>query len=350
MNSGCTLRALAEQVGGTLRAATDPDRLIRGIAPLAQAGADDLSWLGNAKYRAALDTTQAGAVLIAPQLTDVPEHLALIDVDDPDRALIAALKALAPTPATVPLGTAPSAVLGADCTLGDDVAIGSCASIGQRVRIGARTQIHPGVSIGDDTSIGSDCVVWPNVVIRERTEIGDRVIIHPNATIGADGFGFLYRDGQHLKIPQIGAVRVEDDVEIGANATIDRARSGFTVIGRGAKIDNLVQVAHNVQIGPGSVLAAQVGISGSTRLGAFVVLGGQVGVADHVTIGDGTQVGAQAGVPSDLPGGLTVLGAPAQEIKSFWRQTAAIKRLPEVRQALRDLEARVKQLESSAND
>jgi UDP-3-O-[3-hydroxymyristoyl] glucosamine N-acyltransferase len=187
-------------------------------------------------------------------------------------------------------------------------------------------------------------VLWPNVVVRERVEIGDRVVIHPNTTIGADGFGYIQRNGGHVKIPQIGSVVIEDDVEIGANSAIDRARSGETRIGRGTKIDNLVQVGHNVSVGPGCIIIAQTGISGSTRLGQGVMLGGQAGIRDHVSISDGARVAAMSGVSKDIAKGQSVRGIPAVDNNDFLRQQAALRKLPHLASELKKLRAQVELL------
>lgn len=198
--------------------------------------------------------------------------------------------------------------------------------------------------------IGRDCLLWPNVVVRERVTIGDRVIIHPNVTIGADGFGYLQRADKHVKIPQIGTVVIEDDVEIGANTCIDRARSGITRIGRGTKIDNLVQVGHNVTIGEDCIIVAQCGISGSTSLGHHVVLSGQVGLTDHLRIGSAVQVAAKSGVFRNVPDGKVYRGIPATEYYQYARQQIGVRRLPKLMEQLRELARRVEWLESAADD
>jgi UDP-3-O-[3-hydroxymyristoyl] glucosamine N-acyltransferase len=280
---------------------------------------------------------------------ELPEGQTIIRVADPDLALCKALTLLGPRAPSVPVGVHPSALLSPDVVI-EGAAIGANVTIGPGAVIGPGTQLHPGVYVGAETTIGRDGVLWPNVVVRERTTIGDRVIIHPNVTIGADGYGYLQRDGKHHKIPQIGRVVIEDDVEIGANTAIDRARSGETRIRRGTKIDNIVQIGHNCDIGEGCLIAGQCGISGSTTLGRFVVLGGQVGVIDHLRIGDGVQAGAAAVLRRDIPAGTVVRGDPAIERTRSARQQVAVRRLPKMIEQLRDLRKRVEELESAADD
>jgi UDP-3-O-[3-hydroxymyristoyl] glucosamine N-acyltransferase len=205
------------------------------------------------------------------------------------------------------------------------------------------------VYIGPGARIGANSVLWPNVVVRERCRIGERVIIHSNSTIGADGFGYLFRGREYHKIPQIGIVVIEDDVEIGANTCIDRARSGETRIGRGTKIDNLVQIAHNCRIDEHCIIVAQVGMSGSCSLGKYVVLAGQAGISDHVEIGDGARIGGQSGVHCDVPPGSKWVGLPAQNAPDMARQWAALKRLPKLLEQMREMAKRIERLESSAN-
>jgi UDP-3-O-[3-hydroxymyristoyl] glucosamine N-acyltransferase len=222
--------------------------------------------------------------------------------------------------------------------------------VGARSVIGPGTELHPGVYVGADVQMGPDCVLWPGVVIRERVTLGARVVVHANTTIGGDGFGYLQRDGRHVKIPQIGTVVVEDDVEIGAGTCIDRARTGVTRIGRGTKIDNLVQVAHNVTVGEGCIIVAQCGISGSAWLGRYVVLAGQVGVVDHVKIGARAVVTAQSGVAKSWPEGQVLRGSPAREAHEQARLDAAVRRLPKLNEQVRELQQRVERLESATDD
>jgi len=225
----------------------------------------------------------------------------------------------------------------------ESAAVGPFAVIDAGVAVGARTVICAGSYIGRGSSVGEDCIIYPNATVRERVTIGDRVIIHPNAVVGSDGFGFATVEGVHLKVPQIGTVVVGDDVEIGAGTTIDRGTMGATVIGDGCKIDNLVQIAHNVTLGKGTILAAQVGIAGSTKVGAYVVMGGQVGLVGHIEVGDRVQIGAQSGVPKSIPAGETWFGYPARPIMETKRTEAYLRRLG-------DLYARVKALEKKLEE
>ena len=345
-NQPMTVAELARHLGGQVDG--DAQRLIRQIATLEHAGADALAWLGSPKYLPQLERTQAAAVLVAQDIP-VPKGQTAIRVSDPDGALCTALALLGPPPERVPAGVHPSAVIGTDATV-DGAAIGANVTVGPRVQIGPGTQLHPNVSIGAETTIGRDCVLWPGVVIRERTSIGDRVIIHPNTTIGADGFGYLQRDGRHRKIPQIGRVVIEDDVEIGANCAVDRARSGETRIRRGTKIDNLVQIGHNCDIGEDCIIVALCGISGSATLERHVVLGGQVGVADHVRVSENVRVAAKSAVSRDTAPNVSLRGNPVVDNNRFVRQEAAVRRLPKMIQQLRALEKRIERLESAAHD
>lgn len=341
-----TVAQLADLIGARFEG--DGRTLLRTIATLADAGPDALAWLGNDKYLSKLATTRAGCVLV-PDTCDVPPGCTVIRVPDPDLALVAILNHAAPRPMAPAMGIHPTAVVDPSARI-SDAAIGAHVFVGAGAEVGPGSVLYPGVFVGEQAFVGRDCVLWANVVVRERVRIGDRVIIHPNATIGADGFGYLPRHGRHLKIPQIGTVVIEDDVEIGANSAIDRARSGETRIGRGTKIDNLVQIGHNCRIGENCIVVAQVGVSGSSSLGNGAVLGGQAGVADHVAIGEGARVAAQTGVKDDLPPGVEVIGTPSQDRSAFARQQVALRRLPEALVQIRELVKRVERLESSPAD
>jgi UDP-3-O-[3-hydroxymyristoyl] glucosamine N-acyltransferase len=326
----------------------DGAREIRGVEPLAGAADDALSWLGSLKFLPQLEQTAAAAVLVPPDV-DVPPGRTVIRVDDPDLALCDVLRLLGPEPPRVPAGVDASAVISPEATV-EDAAVGPHVTICRGAEIGPGTQLHAGVYIGAETRVGRDCVLWPNVVVRDRCTIGDRVIIHPNTTIGADGFGYLLRDGKHQKIPQIGRVVIEADVEIGANCAVDRARSGETRVRRGTKIDNLVQIGHNCDIGEGCIIVGQCGISGSVTLEHHVVLGGAVGVADHLRIGAGVQVAVKSTVVGDLEAGRVYRGTPAIDNYQYGRQQVGVRRLPKMIEQLRALSKRVEKLESATND
>ncbi|RMF79073.1 MAG: UDP-3-O-(3-hydroxymyristoyl)glucosamine N-acyltransferase [Planctomycetota bacterium] len=341
-----TVEQLARELNAPF--AGDGARILRRVDPLSDAGDDSLSWLGDARYARQLADTRAAAVLVA-EAVEAPPHVAVIRVPDPDHALITALQMLAPPPETVADGVHPTAVVDPTAAV-EGVAIGPHCAIAAGAVIGAGTQLHAGVVVGRDARIGRDCELHAHVVVHARCVIGDRVVIHANSTIGADGFGYLTRNGVHVKIPQIGIVRIEDDVEIGANSCVDRARSGETRIARGVKIDNQVQIGHNCEIGEHSILVAQSGVSGSCRLGRYVVLAGGVGVADHVELGDGVQVAAMSGVPKSFPPGMTIRGIPAMEVGQYSRIAVEQRRLPKLAATVRDLKKRIERLESAAHD
>ncbi len=327
---------LARSLGG--RVVGDEELTISGIAPLDAAGPDDLSFLASPRYREQARASRAGAVLAGPG-ADLPGRTLLV-VPDPYRALADALAILHPA-RRPPEGISPLAVIGAGCQLDDGAAVLPAAVLGGRCRLGARSVVMSGAVLGDDVKVGEETIIHPNATIYDGCTIGSRVIVHAGAVIGSDGFGFA-RDGErHVKIPQVGSVVVEDDVEIGANVTVDRATLGTTVVGRGTKIDNLVQIGHNVRIGSNSLLVAQSGVSGSTRLGSGVILAGQSGAVGHIEIGDGARVGAKSAVTHDLPAGAYVVGHPAIEAGAWRRAAAIFARLPELRRRLMRLERRL---------
>ncbi|MBK9120096.1 MAG: UDP-3-O-(3-hydroxymyristoyl)glucosamine N-acyltransferase [Phycisphaerales bacterium] len=336
---------LAERLAGTL--VGNGTVTICSVAPLADAGPDALSWIGDRKYVPKLATTRAGIVLVSAEI-EVPPGLTAIRVADPDLALCVVLEALRPPLPVVPVGIDPTATVAGDAVV-TDACIGPHVTVSAGAVIGAGTQLHAGVYIGPGVTVGCACVLWPNVVVREYASLGDRVVIHPNATIGADGFGYHQRGGEHRKIPQIGRVVIEDDVEIGAGTCIDRARSGETRIGRGSKIDNLVQIGHNCQIGAHCIIVSQCGLSGSTVLGDYALLAGQAGVADHVRIGSRAVITARAGVMTNVPDGAVFGGQPALDHRDEFRQYAAVRRLPKLVDQVRELTKRVQQLESANN-
>lgn len=341
-----TAEELAHRLGGTLRG--DGTRVIRAVATLEQAGPDTLSWVGSPDFLPQASKSKAG-VLLVTEGCSLPPDRTVIRVTDPDVAVCEVLEYLAPPPDRIPPGVHPTAIVSPDAVV-DGAAIGAHVHVGPGATVGAGTQIYPGVYVGARVTIGLDCVLWPNVVVRERVTIGDRVVIHPNATVGADGFSYLQRDGGHRKIPQIGSVVIEDDVEIGANSAIDRARSGVTRIGRGTKIDNLVQIGHNVEVGEDCIIIAQCGIGGSSSLGHHVILSGQVAITDHLRIGNGAQIAAKSLATSDIPDGRVVRGIPATDNHRFLREQASVRKFPKWMERLRTLTWRVQRLEEQISD
>jgi UDP-3-O-[3-hydroxymyristoyl] glucosamine N-acyltransferase len=336
-----SLEELAEAVGGEI--VGERTVVITGVAGIREAKEGEITFLANPKYEPYLATTRASAV-IANKDGNSPRPI--LKVDNPYLAFLKVVTLFTERAFDrYPRGIDATAKVPDSAKVGADVSIGAYTVIGERVEIGDRATIRPLVSICDDVSIGEDCLIYPHVTIRECCEIGDRVIIHSGAVIGSDGFGYAKDGHRHHKIPQIGIVRLEDDVEIGANATIDRATTGVTLIKHGSKIDNLVQIAHNVVVGENSILAAQVGISGSTELGRNVVLAGQAGLVGHIEIGDGAMVGAQGGVTKSVPPNTRVSGYPAREHGFARKIYAASTRLPELLKEFRRLQERVEALE-----
>jgi UDP-3-O-[3-hydroxymyristoyl] glucosamine N-acyltransferase len=308
------------------------ERRIRDIAPLDAARASDVSFLDTPKYFDALPNTRAGAVLLAPRfLAAAPNRLPVLVTAEPYRAFVAVARALFPEalqPSSLfaASGRAASAQVHSSARIEAGVTVDPLAVIGPGAEIGAGTLIAAGAIIGPRVAIGRDCAIGAGATVLHAL-IGDRVIVHPGARIGQDGFGFLPSPQGHEKIPQNRRVIIQDNVEIGANVTIDRGSTRDTVIGEGTKIDNLVQIAHNVTIGRHCLIAGQVGISGSAELGDFVMLGGKVGIADHVKIGTGASLGAQSGVMADVPAGARWIGSPAQPVRDFMKGVAVLRRL-----------------------
>jgi len=332
-----TLREIAQIVDGEV--VGDENVVVTGVCGIREARKGDLTFVANAKYIPLMRHTRASAIITSRDVKQAPKPI--IRTENPDLAFAKMIALLAPNEITHPKGVHPTAIIGKGVKLGEYVAIQPYGVIGDHVQIGDRTILYAGVFVGDHAKIGADALIYPHVVIRERVEIGDRVIVHSGTVIGSDGFGFSTVKGVHVKIPQIGIVKIEDDVEIGANVTIDRARFGVTHIKRGTKIDNLVQIAHNAVIGEHSIIVAQAGISGSTSIGNGVVIAGQAGVVGHITIGDNAIIGAQSGVSKSVPPNSVMLGAPAKPISKFKETNACLQRLPKLYETVRLLEEKV---------
>jgi UDP-3-O-[3-hydroxymyristoyl] glucosamine N-acyltransferase len=317
----------------------DPTFVVRGVAPLARAGAGDLSFVRSSRFARVLEDSGAGA-LVAPPGLDTGGRPTLRTAR-PDLDFARALGRLCPPERPAP-GVHPAAVVADDAHVDPSACVGPRAVVGARTRVGPRSVLHAGAVVYPDVRVGADCVLHAGCVVREETEIGDRVVLHPGVVIGADGFGYtLDEGGRPLKVPQVGRVVLEDDVEIGANATVDRAALGETRVRRNAKIDDLVMVSHNCDIGEDVLIAAQSGLAGSTTIGRGAILMGQTGSAGHLVIGAGSILNGRAAVHRDLPPGSRVWGAPPLEERRWHRSMAALARLPEALRRLRALERRL---------
>lgn len=340
-----TVAEIAKRVGG--EATGDLQARITGPSDLASAGPGEISFLANSKYAKFLDTTKAGAVVLAKESICKRKDLSLIRVANPNTAFSKIVELFAFAPPTIEPGIHAQAFVAKSAKLGAGVCVGANAVISEDVILGEGAQIHAGCFVGSYAKIGAHCILFPNVTILDRVELGDRVRVMSGSVLGSDGFGYEFEKGRWAKVPQCGKVVVEEDVEIGANCAIDRARFGQTRIGRGTKIDNLVHVAHNVQIGHDSLLIAQVGISGSAMLGHHVIVAGQAGIGGHVTIGDGAKIAGQSGATADVPPGAEVMGTPEMPFSEFVKAQARVRKLGQTMKTLRDLENRVEELEKS---
>jgi UDP-3-O-[3-hydroxymyristoyl] glucosamine N-acyltransferase len=329
-----TIGDIAKLTGAVPRAGSMLDRPVGNIAPLNRAGPDDLVFFDNAAYRDQLRATAAGACLVSGRFEDeVPASAIILTVDEPYRAFVQVARAMFPDslrPSSLfeAKEVAVGALVHPTARLEGGVTIDPGAVIGPRAEIGAGTVVGATAVVGPDVRIGRDGMVGAGSTITNAL-IGDRVTIHPGCRVGQDGFGYQLTAGRHAKIPQVGRVIIQDDVDIGAGCTVDRGAMGDTVIGEGTKIDNLVQIGHNVRIGRHCIIVAQTGISGSVTLEDWVVLGGQVGIADHLTIGEGAQIGASSGLMHDVPAGAKWVGAPAKPAREFFREVSALRRLAE---------------------
>ena len=333
-----TLRELAGRVSARL-APESEDVEISSVASLADANPGDISFFGNPKYLGALRKTRATAVLLPESFTEqMPAHG--LYVEDPSAAFAQILPLFTPQPITHAPGIHRSAVISPEAVIGEGCSIGPLVVIEKGAQIGSHATIEAKCFIGQEVTLGSHCHLHPNVTIRERCRIGNRVILHSGVVIGADGFGYEFRDGCQQKIPQTGSVQIDDDVEIGANSAVDRARFGRTWIQRGTKIDNLVQIGHNVTIGEHCILCAQVGISGSTRIGNYVTLAGKVGLSGHIEIGDQVMIGAMSGLAKNVPSKTIMFGAPAQPIREYKENYALLKNIRKLYNRVKALEAK----------
>ncbi|MBU4320049.1 MAG: UDP-3-O-(3-hydroxymyristoyl)glucosamine N-acyltransferase [Thermodesulfovibrionales bacterium] len=337
------LREIAELLGGEL--AGDPDIEIKGAAGISDAKERDITFLSTTKLIGQCIESKASAVIVKDTIPEIKKPQ--LKVSNPQYAFARLLEHFYVKP-FIASGISDKAYVSDKAKIGENVSVYPMSFVSDGASIGNKTIIYPGVFIGENSSVGDECIIYPNVTIRENVKIGSRVIIHSGAVIGSDGFGYVMEKGIHYKIPQVGGVIIGDDVEIGANVTIDRATTGNTIIGSGTKIDNLVQIAHNVKIGENSVIAAQTGVAGSTEIGNYVVFGGQVGVADHTKIDDGVMVGAQSGAMGHVKRGI-YSGSPMIPHRDWLKSIALFAKLPElnkrINKRIKELEDMIKNIE-----
>lgn len=335
-----TAREAADLVGGKLEG--DPSILLSGVAGLREAEAGQVAYLEDPRYAPLLATTRASLVILAPGVPSPKgRSINVLRTERPGAAFSRLVEVFAPPPLRFAPGAHPSALVASSAKVHPSASIQAHAVIEDGVEVGERTVVGAGCYLGRESRVGNDGLLYPRVTIRERCRLGDRVILHSGVVIGADGFGYEFAEGRYVKVPQVGFVQVDDDVEIGANSTVDRGRFGRTWIQRGVKIDNLVQIAHNVVIGENTAIAAQAGISGSVQIGRMVRVAGQVGTVGHITIGDGATLMAQSGIHRDVAKGATVFGYPAQEQSEAMRTYGALRRLPQMIERVRKLEKQV---------
>ena len=342
-----TLKEIARLIDGEI--AGDENVVITGVSGIKEADEGDITFVANPKYFHLVEQTRASAIIAARGLVSAHKK-PIVRTENPSLAFAKIVASFAPDEAPALKGIHPSAIIGKGVSLGKNAAIGPYVVIGDGVSLGENSVIYAGSFIGHHTRIGSDTLIYPNVSIRERITIGNRVIIHSGTVVGSDGFGFANVKGLYHKIPQIGTVEIGDDVEIGANVTIDRARFDKTVVGKGTKIDNLVQIAHNVIIGENSIIVAQAGVSGSTVLGKGVTLAGQAGLVGHITVGDGAVVAAQGGVTKSIPPNTMVSGYPARPHGIAKRVNACVQNLPKLYESVRTLKKKIEELEAKLKE
>lgn len=337
--TGKTLEELAALAGCSVKG--DGNAVITGFASLEDAGPGDISFAAEKKYFSSAKGSKASAIIVSSEIDGV-ENLLL--AKNPQLAFVKVVEALSPQSRPAP-GISPRAEVHPGAVIGKGASVQSFCVVEDGAEIGEGTILYPGAYIGQGARIGNNCVLYQGVVVREGCIVGDRVIIHCNSVIGSDGFGYARDRAAYVKVPQKGIVRLEDDVEVGACVTVDRATLGQTVIGRGTKIDNLVQIAHNVRIGEDTIIVAQAGIAGSTRIGSRVQIGGQVGVAGHITIGDEVGIGAKSGIIGDLPSRGVFSGIPSMPHGEWLRAQSVFPKLPELKKKIAELERRLKELE-----
>jgi len=335
-----TVRQIASLLG--VEVIGSDQGLISSMASPDQAGPDDVTYAVDKRFESQLNETRAGCAIVSRHVSEasVPQLV----VENVKLAVSDVLDALAPEISGPRVGVDPSAGVCPDAEISGDAAVGPCVTIGPGSKVGSGSVLHAGVTIAANVVIGSGCVLMPGVVVLDRCVLGDRVLLGPNTVIGADGFGYETVGGVHRRIPHIGNAVIEDDVEIGACSCVDRAKFGSTIVGAGSKIDNLVQIAHNVRTGKGCILCAQVGVAGSVKLGDYVVAGGHAGFRDNITVGSQVQCSAFAAVAGDVPEGKAVAGIPAHDARHTYRELRALERLPELLKQVRAIEARLESL------
>ncbi|MBU2541791.1 MAG: UDP-3-O-(3-hydroxymyristoyl)glucosamine N-acyltransferase [Candidatus Omnitrophica bacterium] len=335
-----TLKEIAKLIDGEI--VGNADITISGVCGIKEAKKGDITFIANPKYLALMDDTKASAIITDKEVNSASKPI--VRVENPSLAFSKVVSFISNDEQVRPKGIHPAAIIGEAVKLGKDVGIGAYVVIEDGCEIGDSTVIYPGCFVGTKTKIGKQTLIYPNVSIREKITIGNRVVIHSGSVIGSEGFGFTTVGGVHQHIPQIGTVVIEDDVDIGSNVTIDRARFDKTIIGKGTKIDNLVQIAHNVIVGENSIIVAQVGISGSTKIGKNVILAGQAGLAGHIEVGDDVIVAGRSGVTKSVPAKTKVFGFPAKPYATAMRIHACVQRLPKLYNKIDELEKQIKEL------
>ena len=339
---------IAELCGGRLEG---PDHSFTGVETMDLAEACHVTFAGQTIYAKKIDASQAMGAIASEGLTVQKRgDQSLIWVKNADLAVAQVLEKLAPVIPLPEVGVHPTAIVDSTAVLGQDVRIGPYVIIQGHARIGDRCVLMAQDFVGTYATMGADCVLWPQVTVRDRCSLGQRVILHPGCVIGADGFGYRFAEGRHVKIPQIGTVEIHDDCELGANTCVDRGKFSATIVGAGSKLDNFVQIGHNVRLGPHSVLVAHACIGGSVKTGPYLVMGGASGIADHVTVGTAVQLAAMSAMHRDTQDGAKMAGVPAQPARDFFSELRAVHQLPQLLVTVRALEQRIAQLESAAKD